>query len=225
MTNLKRLKDIFKGFKVPMNTVGSIFQRLPFDFVYSMISASGTKLSKFIPAPILVLVGPALSFRLGEQFKGISAKYDDFKGLMIRNATHLWETILASAAYRTGKMITRADKEVKTSGSLLGERWITDDGQIVLNMAMGKQMKQDKEKNIFSILLSGLLGVVFSLGAFVIIKYLKQTVAKTVETPTKQIEEQVVLKDQKQYEFFTEYIEPVVVESPDFEAERMLVLA
>lgn len=158
----KQGEKALKNFKIPMNTVGSLFQRLPFDFIYSLISTAGNRLSKLIPAPLLVLLGPSISFKLSEQFKGINAKYDNCKGLMIRNAVHLWETILASAAYRTGKMISGNKEDSNTSGSLLGERWITDDGQIVLNMAIGKQIKQEKEKNILPIVISALGGIAFA---------------------------------------------------------------
>ena len=167
----KKYSGKFKNIKIPLNTVGSLFQRLPFGFLYAMTSSAGAKLSNFIPAPILTLVGPALSFKIGEQFKGVDAKYDDLKGLMIRNATHLWEAVLAKAAFKTGKMLTGQVDNSHLSGSLFGERWITDDGQIVQNMAMGKQMNNHEEKNIFHILLSGLGGIGFALGAYALGKY------------------------------------------------------
>lgn len=50
----KNTSKHFKNFRIPLNTVGSMFQRLPFDFIYSMISTAGTTISKKIPAPILV---------------------------------------------------------------------------------------------------------------------------------------------------------------------------
>lgn len=167
----KKSKAKFKNIKIPLDTVGSLFQRLPFGFLYSMTSASGTKLSKLIPAPLLTLIGPALSFKIGELFKGTDAKYSELKGLMIRNATHLWESTLASAGFKTGRMLTGIKEESDLSGSLFGERWITDDGQIVQNMAMGKQMNQTQEKNILHLLLSSLGGVGFAAIAFLIGKY------------------------------------------------------
>jgi len=168
----KNTEKLFKNFRIPLNTIGSLFQRLPFDFIYSMISSAGTTISKKIPAPILVLIGPALSFKAGNLFKGINAKYDESKGLMVRNTVHLWETILSSAAYRTGKMICGEAENHDSTGTLLGDRWITDDGQIVMNMALGKQMEDAESKNPVKVLLSTLGGIGFGLGAVTFGKYL-----------------------------------------------------
>ena len=168
----KNTSKHFKNLRIPLNTVGSMFQRLPFDFIYSMISTAGTTISKKIPAPILVLIGPVLSFKAGNLFKGINAKYDESKGLMVRNTVHLWETILSSAAYRTGKMICGEAENHDSTGTLLGDRWITDDGQIVMNMALGKQMEDAESKSPIKILLSALGGIGFGLGAVTLGKYL-----------------------------------------------------
>lgn len=174
LTTVSKNKDkIFKSFKVPMDTVGSLFQRLPFDFIYSMMSTVGTRLSKLVPAPLLVFAGPLISFKIGEKCKGINARYDDFKGLMVRNSVHLWESILASAGYRTGKMILqREDDDIESTGALLGEQWITDDGQIVKNMAIGKQINTEKEKSISKIFLSAFSGIAFGAGIHMLAKYL-----------------------------------------------------
>lgn len=161
----KDFSNKFKNSKIPFDNVGSLFQRLPFGFLYSMTSAAGKKLSNFLPAPIVTLLGPALSFQIGERFKGIDAKYDEFKGLMIRNSTHFFESAMASAAYKTGRMLTGNNDDSHSSGSLFGERWITDDGQIVQNMAMAKQMDNEEEKNILNIILSALGGIAFAFGA------------------------------------------------------------
>lgn len=156
----KGTKSLFKNFKIPMNTVGGLVQRLPFDFAYSAISASGAKLSKLIPAPLLVLFGPMVSFRLGEMFKNEGAKYDEFKGLMIRNAVHLWESILAGGAYRIGRILTGTLNKGTSSGSVLADgRWLTDEGRIVPTMAIGKQMHGESSGNILHTLLSGLGGI------------------------------------------------------------------
>ena len=202
----KQYSDKFKNIKIPFDTVGSLFQRLPFNFLYSMTSAAGNKLSNLVPAPLLTLIGPALSYQIGEQFKGIDAKYDEVKGLMIRNATHLWESILASAAFKTGKMLTGIADDSHSRGSLFGERWITDDGQIVQNMAMGKQMNSEEDKSILQILLGGLGGVGFGLGAFLLGKYFfnkkseplqkeaSQAVAIVPEEVTKPAPEPIIYK-------------------------------
>lgn len=184
----KSCKNILKNFKIPMNTIGGQLQRLPFDFIYSLISASGIKLSQFIPSPILVLIGPALSFQIGERFKNIDAKYNELKGLMVRNTAHLWETILSNAAYRTGRLLTRTQDDRSSSGSVLSDgRWLTSEGQIVPTMAIGKQMNHGEEKNIKSMLLSGLGGIAFGFGAFMFSKHLM----KGKVNEEKQIESQV----------------------------------
>lgn len=201
-------KKLFKNFKVPMNTIGSLVQRLPFDFVYSMISTVGTKLSKLIPAPLLVLIGPALSFKMSNQFKDVDAKYDDFKGLMIRNSVHLWEAMLASAAYRTGKMLTGEKDNNDSSGALLGEQWITDDGQIVKNMAVGKQIKQNKNKSILNIVLSAIGGVVFGLGAYFIGKMLLKNKSEPLK---KEVSQAQVLKEEPRFKVT---IEPKTIKIP-----------
>ncbi|MBI3590292.1 MAG: hypothetical protein HY094_02800 [Candidatus Melainabacteria bacterium] len=167
----KKFSSKFKNMQIPFDTVGSLFQRLPFGLLYSMTSAAGKRLSDLIPAPLLTVLGPALSFQIGERFKGVDAKYDELKGLMIRNSTHLWESTLASAAFKTGKMFTGTSDDSHSSGSLFGERWITDDGQIVQNMAMGKQMDNEKEKSIIQILIGSLSGIGFAVGAFLLGKY------------------------------------------------------
>lgn len=157
-------KNLIKNFKIPMNTVGGLVQRLPFDFIYSMISASGAKLSKLIPAPVLLLLGPLLSFQLGEKLKNASAKYDEFNGLLIRNAVHLWESILSGGAYRFGKSLISQDEDSTSSGSLLADgRWLTNDGRIVPTMAIGKQSGERRGSDLFTAILSLLSGVVFGV--------------------------------------------------------------
>jgi len=160
-------ESILKNFKVPIGTLGGQFQRLPFDFIHSTISASAMQLSKLIPAPLLVILGPALSFKLGEKIKNTNAKYTDLKGLMIRNTTHLWETILSNAAFKTGRMVTNNSEESSSSGSVLADgRWLTNEGQIVPTMAIGKQMKSSSEENnIKGVILGALGGIGFAFGA------------------------------------------------------------
>ncbi|MBI3308895.1 MAG: hypothetical protein HYZ79_05940 [Candidatus Melainabacteria bacterium] len=156
-----------------MNTVGGLMQRLPFDFSYSMMSAVGSKISKYIPAPLVVLCGPALSFKLGEAFKHQGAKYDEFKGLMIRNSVHLMESVLASGAYRTGRLLTGTADEHTSSGSVMADgRWLTDEGRIVPTMAIGKQIGGESSGNILKTVLSGLGGVTFGILAYFVSKYL-----------------------------------------------------
>ena len=159
LTALSKNK-LLKNIKVPMNTIGGLIQRLPFDFIYSMISACGSKISSFLPAPLLFAIGPALCFRIGEIFKNQDAKYDELTGLMIRNSVHFLETIFAGAAYKTGRMITGTADETALSGSLLADgRWLTDEGRIVPSMAIGKQGKSKSKKNIFKILFSAVCGI------------------------------------------------------------------
>lgn len=163
------------NFKFSLSKISGLSLRLPFDFLHSMISASGTTISKFIPAPLLVLFGPALTFKLSNVFKGTSAKYDEFKGSMLRSAAHLWESVLSSGAYKTGKMLGRMNENIESSGSLLADgRWITNDGQIVLSMANGKQIKQEKEKNIINILFSSIGGILFAAGVYLASKLFRK---------------------------------------------------
>jgi len=169
----KTTNGLFKNFKVPMNTVGGLMQRLPFDFSYSMMSAVGSKISKYIPAPLVVLFGPALSFKLGESFKHKGAKYDELKGLMIRNSVHLMESVLASGAYRTGRLLTGTADEHTSSGSVMADgRWLTDEGRIVPTMAIGKQIGGESSGDILKTILSGFGGVAFGVLAYLASKYL-----------------------------------------------------
>ena len=201
------------NFKLPMSKISGLSLRLPFDFINSMISASGTAMSKFIPAPLLVLFGPAFTFKLSNAFKGIDAKYDESKGSMLRSAAHLWESVLSSAAYRTGKMIGGLKEEIDSTGSLLADgRWITNDGQIVLSMANGKQIKHFEEKNIFNILISSIGGIAFGLTAF----FLGKQFMKGEKIEQKQIENKNIGQDAIQAvrkPTVCEYPKPQIVEA------------
>ncbi len=153
-------KNLFKNFDISRDKVGGLVQRLPFHFLYSIISTCGVKLSKFLPAPLLLAIGPALSYQLGERFKNVDSKFDDLKGLMLRNTVHLWETTLARAAYNTGRMLTGTEGEHNSSGSVLGDgRWLSDDGQILPTMAIGKQSEENNESNILNTVLASLGGI------------------------------------------------------------------
>lgn len=184
------------NFKLPLSKISGLSLRLPFDFINSMISASGTTISKFIPAPLLVLFGPALTFKLSNFFKGIDARYDESKGSMLRSAAHLWESVLSSGAYKTGKMLGGANEDSESSGSLLADgRWITNDGQIVLSMANGKQIKQKEEKDILKILISSVSGIVFALGAFFLGKQFikgEKSNEKQNETINENVEQHII---------------------------------
>ena len=165
----KNTKNILKNIPISRDKVGGLLTRLPFDFIYSTISQTALKLSKYIPAPLLTLLGPALSFQIGEKFKNIDAKFDDLKGLMIRNSVHFLETILSRSAYTTGRMITNTQDKVTNAGSILADgRWLNEEGRIVPTMAIGKQIHEEKEKNIFHVLLSAVAGIALSLCIFLI---------------------------------------------------------
>ena len=176
----KQGKNLFKNFKIPIGTLGGQFKRVPFDFIYSVISGSALKLSRFIPAPLLLLIGPALSFQIGEKFKNVKASYTEVKGLMVRNTVHLWETLLSNAAYRTGKMVAgmKEDKHV-SSGSVLSDgRWLTDEGQIVPSMAIGKQMNHDAPMSLTKTILGAIGGLGFGLVLSMLGKNLNQKTAE-----------------------------------------------
>ena len=162
---------LIRNIEISKDSLAGQFQKLPLlHFMYSVISSAGVKLSNFVPAPLLLLFGPALSFQIGEKLKNIPSKFTDVKGLMLRNSIHLWETIVTRAAYKTGRMVVGTQEEISSSGSVFGEHWLPQDGQIVDSMAIGKQMNEKKEANLVNILLSGLGGIVLSLGGFLISK-------------------------------------------------------
>lgn len=168
----KKGKSLMKNFDISRSSLSGLVQRLPFDFIYSMISASGVKLSKLIPAPILMLFGPALSYQLGEKFKNVETKFDDCKGLMLRNSVHLWETVLSRSAYQAGRMMTGTSGEEVSSGSVLSDgRWLSDDGRIVPTMAIGKQLKVCEENNLLGIGMSALSGVGMAFGGSLLLKH------------------------------------------------------
>ena len=100
---------------------------------------------------------------------------------MVRNLTHFWETILSNTAFRTGKMIS-GNTESNSQGSVLSDgRWLTNEGQIVPTMAIGKQLNQESESNLKDIFLAGVGGIGFSLGAFALSKYLLKTKPENIE--------------------------------------------
>lgn len=164
-------KKLIKNFDVSRNKIGGLIQRLPFQLMYSLTSQAGVKISKLIPAPLMLLFGPMLSFQIGEKFKNIESKFDDVKGLLLRNSIHLWETILARSSYRAGRMITGTLDEDISSGSILSDgRWMSDDGRIVPTMAIGKQLKSCEENNLMGTVVSALSGVGLSYGAYALYK-------------------------------------------------------
>jgi hypothetical protein len=130
-------------FKIPMNTVAGLLQRLPFDFVESVISAKSNQLAKKLPVPLMLLIGPALSFKLGSIFKTAQTAYNSSNGLVLKHMIHFWDNLLTSSGYDFGsklmKKILGDNKEY--SGSVLADgRWITKDGRIVSSMALAKQI-------------------------------------------------------------------------------------
>ena len=185
-------KKLFKDLKVPIGTLGGQFQRTPFDFFYSTISASAMKLSKFVPAPLLVLAGPALSFQIGEQLKNTSASYTNASGLMIRNSVHLWETMLSKAAFKTGRMLVGAREDNTSSGTVLSDgRWLTNEGQIVPTMAIGKQMNQGSKNNLIKTMLGSIGGVAFGFAASALGKELlskNRTTSSALSTGTSSLQ-------------------------------------
>ena len=134
-------------FKIPLNEIGSLLHRLPFDFVESVISESSNKLSKKIPAPLLVLFGPALSFQLGKAFKDAKTPFNSSTGLVLKHLLHFWDNLLTSAGYQTGKSVLKLfglSAKQNNSGSILSDgRWLSDEGRIISKMALGKQLAQN----------------------------------------------------------------------------------
>lgn len=172
----KKARKSLSKLEIERSSASGLYQRLPFDFLYSLMSSSGASISKLIPAPLIALVGPAISFQLGEKVKGISSKYDDVQGLLTRHSVHLWESIMSSAAYRTGKMITGigSGEEELSAGSVLSDgRWVDSEGRIIAGMALGKQSIECGEKNLLGMVTSGISGVaVTAFAANVLKKYI-----------------------------------------------------
>lgn len=131
-------------FKIPLNQVGALIHRLPFDFVESVISESSNKLSRKIPAPILFLLGPALSFKMGNVFKDAKTPFNTSTGLLLKHLIHFWDNLLTSSGYQTAKSLTNLvmpDSNKQSSGSILSDgRWLTNEGRIISKMALGKQL-------------------------------------------------------------------------------------
>ncbi len=190
----KKGKNLFKNFSISRDSLSGLVQRLPFDFIYSMISSSARKIGALVPAPVLTLIGPALSFQIGEKLKNVETKFDDLKGLMLRNSVHLWESVLSQSAYRTGRMVTGTLDEDISSGSLLSDgRWLSDDGRIVSTMAIGKQLKEHSEINFKNLLLTTLGGIGFAFASSKVFKHvIGQESQKTNVPDVKPPEEQKI---------------------------------
>jgi hypothetical protein len=130
--------------KIPLNEVGSLIHRLPFDFVESVISETSNKIGQKIPSPILFLLGPSLSYKLGNMFKDAKTPFNTSTGLLLKHLIHFWDNLLTSSGYQTGKsllnlVLPRSNKT--NSGSILSDgRWLTSEGRIVSKMALGKQL-------------------------------------------------------------------------------------
>ncbi len=195
-------KNLIKNFEVSSTSLGGELQRLPFlHFMNSIISASAMKLSNFIPAPLMVLVGPALSFQIGEKVKNIPAKFGDVKGLMLRNSVHLWDSILSRSAYKTATMLFGQSEDESYTGNVVSDGgstcWLTEDGRKVNSMAIGKQLNQGNESNLLNTVLAALGGIVFSAGAFMLGKhFLKQdTSIESTEEISKPVSKKIDLEN------------------------------
>lgn len=131
-------------FKIPMNTVGGLLQRLPFDFVESVISATSNRVGNYIPTALLAVLGPALSFKVGDLFKDTKTSFNSSTGLVLKHSIHFWDNLLTKAGYNAGQalmgvLLPKSKKEY--SGSLLSDgRWLTKDGRIVPRMPLAKQL-------------------------------------------------------------------------------------
>ncbi|MBI2996717.1 MAG: hypothetical protein HYY52_08460 [Candidatus Melainabacteria bacterium] len=162
-------KKVLGNKKIATTLLDGEFKRIPFmHLIYSAVSASAMKLSDNIPAPLLVLFGPMLSFQIGEKFKNVSARFDEVNGLMLRSSIHLWDSLLARAANKTIGRILNSSEDISTSGNILsdssGTRWLTDDGRIVSDMAIAKQLHTEANSNVFSTIFSLVCGLALPLG-------------------------------------------------------------
>ena len=184
-------KHLIKNCEISTTSLGGELQRLPFlHFMNSIISASAMKLSNLIPAPIVTLFGPAISFQIGEKLKNIPAKFGDLKGQMLRNSVHIWDSILSRSAYKTTEMILGKDEDESYTGNIVSDGgstyWLTEDGRKVSSMAIGKQLNQKSESNILNTVLAGLGGIGFGLGVFALGKlFMKGSNNNQISTETK----------------------------------------
>jgi len=129
--------------KISMNTLAGLAQRLPFDFVETIISASSNKLAVKIPPIIGMFLGPALSFRLGELSKNKSTQFNTLAGLLNKHMIHFWDNLMSTSGYNFGQTLIGliSNKEKLSKGSLLSDgKWITPDGRIVPKMVLGQQL-------------------------------------------------------------------------------------
>ena len=181
-------KRLIKNVEISSTSLGGELQRLPLlHFINAIISSSAMKLSNFIPAPLLVLLGPALSFRIGEKVKNIPAKFGELKGLMLRNSVHLWDSILSRSACKTATMLFAKSEDETYTGNIVTDGgstcWLTEDGRKVSSMAIGKQLNQESESNLLNTVLAGLGGVGFGLSTFALGKlFMKDKNSNQIKT-------------------------------------------
>lgn len=130
-------------FKIQMNTVQGLVQRLGFDFIEATISEKSNLFAKRIPAPIMLLFGPAISFKLGELFKEAKTNFNSSSGLMLKHLIHFWDNIMTASGASLANSLTSLiakPKDSYTGNQLSDGRWLTSSGRIVQNMALGKQL-------------------------------------------------------------------------------------
>jgi hypothetical protein len=144
---LKGSNPFFKGDlnnrKISMNTLAGLIQRLPFDFVEALISSSSNNLAGKINPFVGVLLGPALSFRLGEVFKNKSTQFNSLTGLLNKHLVHFWDNLMSTSGYNFGQTILGyvVKPDNRSKGSLLSDgKWITSQGRIVPKMVLGQQL-------------------------------------------------------------------------------------
>jgi hypothetical protein len=127
--------------KIALNTFEGLTARLPHDMVQASLTQMANRLSERLPAPLLTLFGPMISYHLARVFNGISTRFNESHGLLRKNLIYFWENLLSSAAYKSTMKIIPPRSDSTYTGSLLADgRWITRDGRITPSMILGKQI-------------------------------------------------------------------------------------
>ena len=100
-------------------------------------------------------------------------------------------------------MLTGTSEADSTSGSLLSGYWLTDEGRMVPNMAIGKQIKEEKDTNCLNIFLSGISGGLFTGGIYLVSKLFRKEInQEPVLRPVKYlVTQQIEIRKEIKWQF------------------------
>ncbi len=128
------------NFKIDLNTLQGISTRLPLDLLHSASTKIASQLSTKIPAPLLLLLGPAASHLLSTQLGSISTKYTESQGLIMKQLVAFWETLLSCSANGLVKNLIPSKNSQYTGSMLADGRWLDGRGRILPSMMIGKSL-------------------------------------------------------------------------------------